>query len=158
MRRSTGSIENPNLTRLRTPYRAALLLVSLSLVVASLFSAEAPARERIEIVCGHRIVRVHPWRCLVTGVAPALGATVYLVHLRWSNWGELKTRARGFVLNQEKGTRSAVKVLLHGKMSCDGETFYRSLRLGYRGHTVLRLSTLLCPAQYEALRDSALAW
>lgn len=126
--------------------RAVLLLLSLALVAASLFSAEAPARERVEIACGGRqIVRVHPWRCFVSGVSGAAAWGVYLVHLRWSNWGGLKTRARGFVLDPEKGTRWAAKVLLHGRMSCGGKAFYRSLRLGYRGHAVLHLSRLACP-------------
>lgn len=121
-------------------------LLALALIAASLFSAAAPARERVEIACGRQIVRVHPWRCFVTGISRASAAGVYLVHLRWSGWGGLKARARGFVLDPEKETRWAAKVLLHGRMSCDGEAFYRSLRLGYRGHVVLHLSRLACPS------------
>ena len=100
----------------------------------------------MEIACGPQIVRVHPWRCFVVGVTRESAGGVYLVHLRWSNWGGLKTRARGFALDPEKGTRWPAKILLHGRMSCDGKTFYRSLRLGYRGHTVFHLSRLVCPS------------
>jgi len=64
---------------------------------------------------------------------------VYLVHLRWSSWGGLRASARGFVLDKEQGARLAVKVLVYGLTSCDEKAFYRSLRLGSKGHTVLRL-------------------
>ena len=102
--------------------------------------------DSVSIGCGAHSSRVHPWRCFITGPSGGGSLTsVYLVHLRWSNWGGLKARARGFILDPEKEDRWPVKVLVHGRASCDGRNFYRSLRLGHRGHTELRVH-LLCPS------------
>lgn len=102
--------------------------------------------ESVAIGCGAHGSRVHPWRCFVTGPSGGGSLTsVYLVHLRWSNWGGLAARARGFILDPEKETRWPVRVLVHGRTSCDGRNFYRSLRLGNRGRTELRVR-LLCPS------------
>ncbi len=124
-------------------YRA-LLLVPVVITAVSL-PTSAPAKERIEIGCGVHISRVHPRRCLAAGVSGSAGWFVDLVDLRWVNWGELKARARGYVLNPDSHTRRAVKVLVYGRASCGGRTFYRDLRLGSRGHTVLR-GRLMCPS------------
>jgi hypothetical protein len=121
------------------------LLVLLALIAVWSLPTAAPARERVSIICGPHISRVHPWRCLPTGVSGSEAWSVYLVHLRWSNWGGLKARAHGYVLNWEEGTRWAAKVLVYGRTSCDGKAFYRGFRLGYRGHTVLR-GRLVCPS------------
>lgn len=109
-------------------------------------SGSETGSESVAIGCGAHGSRVHPWRCLVAGPSGGGSFTfVYLVHLRWSSWGGLKARARGYVLNWEEKTRWPVRVLLRGRMSCDGRSFYRSLRLGHRGHTELRVR-LLCPS------------
>src|SRR4029077_19986333 len=122
---------------MRRHRRAVLLLlvlgVAAALAATSLFSAAAPARERVEVDCGPDGARVHPRRCLLTGITGEAAEGGPLVGLHWSSWGGSKARARGFVLNPEDGTRWAARVLLHGKMSCAGKAFYRTLRLGHRG-------------------------
>jgi hypothetical protein len=121
-----------------------VLVIAIVLAATSLFSASAPASERVEIVCGSDGARVHPRHCLATGITPGAAEGVLLVGLHWSSWGGLTARGRGFVLNPEDGTRWAATVLLHGKMSCGGTTFYRSLRLKHEGQVVLHFHRLIC--------------
>lgn len=107
--------------------------------------------ESVAIGCGQKTSvhpswrpRVRPWRCFVTGTSGEAGVIVFLIHLRWSSWGGLKASARGYVLNPERGTRSAVKVLVYGRTSCEGKSLYRDLRLDSKGHTALKLRMLQC--------------
>lgn len=123
-----------------------VLVIALVSAVTPLLSAAAPARERVEVACGPAGAQVHPRRCLISGVNREAAWGVLLVGLRWSNWGGLKARSRGFILNPEEGARSAATVLLYGRMSCDGAAAYRSLRLGHQGHVVVHLGRLSCPS------------
>jgi hypothetical protein len=121
----------------------------MSVLIAALaLPPSAPAKERVAIGCGLHTSRVHPWRCLTTGVSGSAAWLVYLVHLRWSSWGELKARAHGYILDilhPKRHKRSAVKVLVYGRTTCNGQAFYRGIRLGSHGHTVLR-GRLACPS------------
>jgi hypothetical protein len=106
-------------------------------------SGSGSGSERVAIRCAHK-VSVHPSRCLVTGASGAAGSFVYLVGLAWKGWGDLKARADGYLSNPERHTKTAVKVLISGRTSCGGESFYQGLRLMSKGRTVLRLRMLPC--------------
>lgn len=127
--------------------RGGAIVSGIVAILIFLSATPAPAKERVAIACGAHASRVHPWRCLITGYegGGALG-TVYLVHLRWSNWGGRAAKAHGYILDWETGTRSAVKVHVSGRQQCDGKAFYRRLRLGHKGHTVVRLRAIACPS------------
>ena len=131
---------------------AVVLIGALWLIASSRGGGDGPlpvdgalgsGSERVSIRCGDKAL-VHPRRCAVIGTSGSGGGIVILVRLRWSSWGKMKARAHGYVLDPERGTRSAVKVLVHGRTLCDDGAFYRSLRLGAHGHTVLKLLMQSC--------------
>jgi hypothetical protein len=122
-------------------------IVFAVVVLTFLSTTPALAKERVAIACGPHASRVHPWRCFVTGYEGGGSlASVYLVHLRWSNWGGHAARAHGYIVDSETGTRSATKIRVSGRQQCGGKPFYRRLRLGYMGHTLVRLRAIACPS------------
>ncbi len=86
---------------------------------------------------------MHPRRCLVSGASRSAGWTVYLVHLRWSSWGDVTAKARGDSRDIEKKTDTAVRVVAFEPTSCDGQEFYGGLRLSSGGRK-LRLHLATC--------------
>ncbi len=126
----------------------AMTLLGALLLVATSQGGDGGNGEETALRCGRNIARIRPSRCVVAGAVGSVATFVYLVRLHWSNWGSLKARARGYVGNPEKeksNPSSAVTVVVHGRVLCDGKPFYRYLRLGSHGHTRLRLLLSACP-------------
>jgi hypothetical protein len=96
---------DPTICRMRR-FRGGTIVFAV-VVLTFLSTTPALAKERVAIACGPHASRVHPWRCFVTGYEGGGSlASVYLVHLRWSNWGGHAARAHGYIVDSETGTRS----------------------------------------------------
>jgi hypothetical protein len=127
--------------------RPRIVLVLLILVAAFVFSSAAMAGDQVEMACGGGIARVQPRSCAPAGSSPESPAStgvMILSGLRWSSWGGPTASGHGYLVGAGGGRGQAVGVVVAGRQSCDGEPFYRTIRLSRGGKVALRLR-MFCP-------------
>lgn len=128
---------------MRSLHRAVLPVLALA-VAGLVLSSGGSAKGRVWTEC-LSTAHVHPRKCLMTGHRGEAAYGIPLEGLRWLEWGGLKARADGFEVGAESPrSRWPVKVVIYGRMVCDGKSVYRMLRLkAVQSGAVLRLR-LLC--------------